>query len=232
MKCRSAGNRAGGFDGSRDFVRMTNSSESPYVIGLTGGIASGKSTVCAVMKELGAIVIDCDKLGHQAYEKGGSTFAKIVAEFGDDVVDGATGEINRRVLGAKVFGDEGQMKRLTDIVWPCIRSLAKAEIAGLGKKGVEVCVMEAAVLLEAGWNDMVDEIWVVRIPPKVAVERLVKRSGISAEDAQKRIDSQWSNDKRTPVAHVVISNEWDQETTRIQVNHLGLASQIYETCNL
>jgi dephospho-CoA kinase len=212
------GSTAGGFEGSRDYVRSTPPG-TPYVIGLTGGIAAGKSSVCAMLREHGAHVIDCDKLGHKAYEKGSSAFSRIVAEFGDSVVDQATGEIDRKALGGIVFGSEGDMKRLTDIVWPCIRSMASEELVKAGK-GVEICVLEAAVLIEAGWYDMVDEVWVVRVPHPLAAERLQKRNGISSEEAVKRINSQITNCKRQPFAHVTISNEWEEAKTREQVKFL------------
>jgi dephospho-CoA kinase len=140
-----------------------------------------------------------------------------VSEFGDAIVDSESGEIDRKALGGIVFGHDADMKRLTNIVWPCIRSLLREEIERLSREGVDVCVVEAAVLFEAGWDDIVDEVWMVCVPPDVAIERLAKRNGIAVEDAQKRINSQWSNNERIHKAHVIISNEWDEITTRMQV---------------
>ena len=180
------------------------------VVGLTGGIASGKSTVARHLATRGAVVIDADKLGHRAYEPSRPAFAKVVAAFGDDVV-GADGEIDRRALGGKVFGDPAALKRLTDIVWPQILSMAKQEIAAAKDAGAAVVVLEAAVLIEAGWQSEVDEVWAVTVEPAVAVARACARDGIDAAAVQARIDAQLSNAERTANAHAVIDNSGDEE---------------------
>ena len=174
------------------------------VIGLTGGIASGKSTAARHLGERGATVIDADKLGHRAYDPDTPGFDKVVAEFGLDVVD--DGKIDRKALGAKVFGDPAALKRLTDIVWPEILQLAKADILRAGRRGASVVVLEAAVLLEAGWEDQVDEVWVVTVEPAVAVERASARDGVDAAAVQARIDAQLSNAERIAKAGTVIDN--------------------------
>ncbi len=175
------------------------------VIGLTGGIASGKSTVARLLAERGAVVVDADKLGHRAYQRDRPAFARVVAAFGPDVV-GADGEIDRRTLGAKVFGDANAMRRLTDIVWPAILALAKDEIAAARRAGAAVAVLEAAVLLEAGWQSEVDEVWAVAVPPHVAVRRATARDGVDAEAVRARIAAQLSNEERAAKADVVIEN--------------------------
>ena len=175
------------------------------VIGLTGGIASGKSTVAGLLAERGAAVVDADKLGHRAYEKQRPAFAQVVAAFGQEVV-GADGEIDRRALGAKVFGDPDAMRRLTDIVWPAILALAQEEIAAARRSGAAVVVLEAAVLLEAGWQSEVDEVWAVTVPAQQAVERATVRDGVDAEAVRARIAAQLGNDERAAKAQVVIEN--------------------------
>ena len=152
-----------------------------FVIGLTGGIAAGKSTVAKLLGERGAAVIDADRLGHRAYARGQPAFAEVVAAFGEGVL-ADDGGIDRRALGRKVFGDAAELKRLTDIVWPEIRAVARAELALARAAGRPVAVLEAAVLLEAGWQDEVDEVWAVTVPPQVAVARAAARDG--AADAQ------------------------------------------------
>lgn len=179
------------------------------VIGLTGGIASGKSTAARYLGERGATVIDADKLGHRAYDPGTPGFDKVVAAFGDEVV--SDGQIDRRALGGKVFGDPAELKRLTDIVWPEILDLAKADIDAAKARGETIVVLEAAVLLEAGWEDEVDEVWVVTVEPAVAVERASARDGVDAAAVQARIDAQLSNDERVAKADTVIDNS-DSET--------------------
>ena len=175
------------------------------VVGLTGGIASGKSTAARHLAARGALVIDADQLGHRVYEPGRPGFAKVVAAFGEGVV-GDDGEIDRRALGAKVFGNPQQLKRLTDIAWPEILALAKAEIAAAKSAGEGVVVLEAAVLIEAGWQTEVDEVWAVVVEPEVAVARASARDGVDAAAVQARIDAQLSNAERTAHAKVVIDN--------------------------
>lgn len=181
---------------------------------LTGGLASGKSTASAFFAEQGAHIIDADKLGHRVYEPGTPGFEKVVAAFGDDIV-AADGEIDRRALGAKVFGKPEALKRLTDIVWPEIRRLAEADIAAYaalaqpGKTGV--VVLEAAVLFEAGWEDIGDEVWVLVVDRETAIERAMARDGAERPAIESRLDSQLSNEERASRADVVIENNGTPE---------------------
>ena len=181
-----------------------------FVIGLTGGIAAGKSTVAKLLGERGAAVIDADRLGHRAYARGQPAFAKVVAAFGEGVL-AADGEIDRRALGRKVFGDAAERKRLTDIVWPEIRALARAELALARAAGRPVAVLEAAGLLEAGWQDEVDEVWAVTVPPPVAVARATARDGVDEAAARARIDAQLPSAEREAAAQVVIDNTGPRE---------------------
>ena len=190
------------------------------IIGLTGGIASGKSTVATTLQSWGAYVIDADKLGHRAYVKGTDAFHKVVAQFGEDIV-GADGEVDRRALGAKVFGEGSSLKQLTDIVWPAIYDMAAAEIKqSLESNPDTVVVLEAAVLIEAGWQSLVDEIWVTTVDPSTAIERASARDGVDADAVQARIDAQLSNAERTAEAAVVIDNSADEPQLLAQLeNH-------------
>ena len=177
------------------------------VISLTGGIASGKSFASAYLGEKGAHLIDADKVGHRAYEPDTQAFGQVVAEFGEDVVS-ADGQIDRKVLGGKVFAEEGALTRLTDIVWPEIRRLAEADIAAnLSANPDQVVVLEAAVLFEAGWDDIGDEVWVITVDPETAITRATARDGVDREAVQQRIDAQLSNEERANRAGVVISND-------------------------
>lgn len=198
-----------------------------HVIGLTGGIASGKSTVTRFFKDRDVPVIDADILGHRTYDPGTETFAAVVKAFGDDLV-AADGTIDRRVLGGKVFGKPDELKRLTDIVWPGIRRLASEALSEFEAGGNALVVLEAAVLFEAGWEDLADEVWVVVVEPDLAVQRLASRNGLDEAAARARIDSQLSNAERTARADVVITNNgtleeleaniqraWDELQTRL-----------------
>jgi dephospho-CoA kinase len=130
------------------------------VIGLSGGICSGKSSITQMCQEFGGHVINADLLGHQAYAPGTDCFRDLVNQFGEEIVS-SDGSINRRALGGIVFSDESKLKQLNEIVWPRIRSLIEIELNQLRERGVEIVVLEAAILIEAGWQDIVDEIWVI-----------------------------------------------------------------------
>ena len=189
------------------------------VIGLTGGIASGKSTAARYLSSLGAHVIDADALGHRAYEPGTDAFQAVVEAFGEDV-RGDDGQLDRRVLGGKVFGNPDALKRLTDIVWPEIRRLADREIATVREKNAAaIVVLEAAVLLEAGWQDSVDETWVVAVDPDVAVRRAMRRDGLDESAVRARMNAQLSNAERAVFADVVVDNSGTETQMQADLDH-------------
>lgn len=185
-------------------------------IGLTGGIAAGKSTVSQALREAGAVVIDADLVGHEAYQAGTETHAALVEAFGDRIV-APSGEIDRRALGAIIFADPEQRGRLQDIVWPRMRTMMRARLDALAPDGAPLAVVEAAVLIEADWLDLVDEVWVVSVPETVAMERLMARNGFSAEDARARIRAQLTNEERARHAQVIIDNSGEIATAQAAV---------------
>lgn len=205
------------------------------VICLTGGLASGKSTAARHLRELGAHVIDADVLGHRAYEPGSLAHARIAEVFGPDVV-APDGRIDRKALGAKVFGQPSELRKLTDIVWPAIRRLAAQEIAQAralaqpasrtramtdtpeaAYAGAPVIVLEAAVLIEAGWQDLGDEVWVNVVDREVAITRAMARDGANREAVEGRLDAQLSNAERMALADVVIENNGSEQDLLAQV---------------
>ncbi|XP_039943005.1 bifunctional coenzyme A synthase [Hirundo rustica] len=188
----------------------------PYVIGLTGGTGSGKTSIAKLLGHLGAFVIDADKLGHAVYVPGGPAYEPVVAAFGAEILN-EDGTINRKVLGAKVFGNQERLKSLTDIVWPKIAQLAKERIREAEAQGKAVCVLDAAVLLEAGWQDMVHEVWTAIIPEEEAVRRIVARDGLTEEAARRRLQSQMTNRQRVEQSQVVLCTLWEPDITRQQV---------------
>nr|KAF6415368.1 hypothetical protein HJG59_003121 [Molossus molossus] len=127
------------------------------------------------------------------------------------------GIINRKVLGSRVFGNKKQLKMLTDIMWPVIAKLAREEMDLAVAEGKHVCVIEAAVLLEAGWQNMVHEVWTIVIPETEAVRRIVERDGLSEAAAQSRLQSQMSGQQLVDQSHVVLSTLWEPHVTQSQV---------------
>ena len=187
------------------------------VICLTGGMASGKSTAARYLKELGAHVIDADVLGHRAYEIGSPAHAQIAAAFGADVL-ATDGTIDRKALGGKVFGQPAALKKLTDIVWPAIRQLATDEIARVKTAATaRVIVLEAAVLFEAGWQDIGDEVWVNIIERPLAIARALQRDNLPQAALERRLDAQLSNAERIARADVVIDNNGALEAMLAQL---------------
>ena len=189
------------------------------VIGLTGGIGSGKSTVSRLLAELGAVVLDADKVGHEAYQPGTETWKALVAAFGEGIV-APDGTINRKKLGEIVFGDPEELARLNRIVHPRMFDMMKVRIEQHRQQGAQVVVLEAAILLEAGWTPLVDEVWVTVASEPVVVRRVTERTGLPAEQIRARIRSQLANDERTKQAKVVISNDGNLEELLARVREL------------
>ena len=177
------------------------------IIALTGGLASGKSTATQFLLDKGANIVDADKLGHRVYDTGTQAYRKVIETFGDDVV-GDDNHIDRKVLGQKVFADPAELKKLTDIVWPEIRLMAELEIAALDAIDPDnVCVLEAAVLFEAGWDDIADEVWAIVVDTGKAIERAMARDNSTREAVESRLASQLSNEERSSRADVIIEND-------------------------
>src|SRR3972149_6751108 len=139
-------------------------------VGLTGGIACGKSAVAGRLAAKGASVIYADLIGHEAYRRGTDEYLQIVAAFGTDVI-GPDDEIDRRRLGEKVFNDAEARQRLQAIVWPAMRRMMEERLAAFEREGTAVTVLEAAVLIEADWLPLVDEVWIGQASAGVARPR-------------------------------------------------------------
>jgi dephospho-CoA kinase len=187
------------------------------VIGLTGGIGSGKSTVSALLAELGARVVDADKIGHWVYRPGSEGFRAVVAAFGPGVV-AADGTIDRARLGAIVFADADARARLNAIVHPLIGAELAARIAAARDDGYDgPVVVEAAILIEAGWRPLVDQLWVVSVARETAVARVVTSRGLSRAEVERRLDAQLPDAERRRHADVVIENDGGLDALRAQV---------------
>lgn len=180
------------------------------VIGLTGGIASGKTTVAGMLREHGATIVDADLAGHEVYQPSGPAWLPLVEAFGPSILK-VGGKIDREKLGALAFGDPAAMQKLRSIVWPPLRELLQTKIDDAQRSGASPVVLEAAVLVEAGWQDLVDEVWVVRVSPEVATSRLVNRSQLTEDQAQARLAAQTDNETRQGGAAAVIDNSGSLE---------------------
>lgn len=187
------------------------------IIGLTGGIASGKSTAARFAKDLGATVIDADHLGHQAYGQETLGYESVLAEFGSGIL-APDGSIDRKSLGTIVFKNSDALRKLTDIVWPIIRDKAAERIAEIKSQNPNaVVVLEAAVLIEAGLMDLCDEVWVVLAEEETVIQRAVQRDGVNRAFVKSRISSQLGNAVRSSYASVLIHNDGSLECLNSQI---------------
>lgn len=197
------------------------------VIGLTGGIGSGKSAVARLLAERGAAVVDADAAAHQVYRAGTAGWKEIVAAFGREILD-AAGAISRRKLGAIVFHDAGARARLNAIVHPQVRRSLREQAARLQRRGVAAVVVEVPLLVEAirnepGWRRMFDEIWVVTAPEAQVIERVRARGSMSEATIRAVIAAQLTPEQRLPYADVVIDNRGSMEQLRSRVAQLWRA---------
>ena len=176
------------------------------VIGLTGGIGSGKTTVSEMLEELGAVVIDADKVGHLALEANAEIRREVIAAFGEDILK-KSGQIDRKKLAQRVFGDAPALACLNRIMHPKMYNTVKAQLEDLRKQDVNVVILEASLLFEAGWNKLADEVWVTVAPEATIVKRIKKRSRLNQQEIQARIDSQLSEGERLKYANAVIDTD-------------------------
>ena len=188
-------------------------------IGLTGGIGTGKSLVTSFLQDQGANVINADLLGHEAYLPGTVGFEQVVSEFGEDIV-GADGHVDRQKLGPIVFSDPSNMDRLNAIMHPLIKDMIQTQLDDVEGKGQLIAIVEAAVLIEAGWESLFDEIWVVTADEEEIISRLASRNGLSREDSQKRINSQMTSIERSAHGDVIINNTGSVEDLKENVESL------------
>jgi dephospho-CoA kinase len=187
------------------------------VIGLTGGIGTGKSTVTQLLAERGAAVIDADRVGHQIYQPGMPAWRELVATFGDSILN-PDRTINRQALGKIVFADPEALRTLNRIVHPKMFERMAELIAELrARGGMPAIVIEAAVLIEADWTPLVDYVWVVVASEATVIERLAKQRNLSADQVRARLTAQLSTAERLKHAHVVIHNDGSLDDVRAEV---------------
>lgn len=180
----------------------------PKVIGLTGGIASGKSTVSELLSVFGFKVVDADKAAREAVKKGSKGLAQVREVFGDEAID-ENGEMNRRYMGDLVFNHPEKRLELNAIIHPIVRDVMEEEKQEYLKQGYNV-IMDIPLLFENELENTVDEVWVVYTSESIQMDRLMQRNNLSLEDAKARVYSQISIDKKSRMADHVIDNLGDK----------------------
>jgi dephospho-CoA kinase len=187
-------------------------------VGLTGGIAAGKSTVARILVEKGARLIDFDELSHAVEEPEGPVWRQIVRHFGEEILK-ADRTIDRRKLGDVVFADREKLDLLNRLVHPAVFQEWRRRIEEIRTVQPDAIVLsDVPLLIEAGMKPMVDLILLVYVPPEEQIARLMARNGYNREDAEKRIASQMPIGEKLPYADLVIRNDGSPETTRKALN--------------
>ena len=189
------------------------------VIGLTGGIGSGKSTVSQFLAELGTAIVDADEIGHEALKPNTEAWHEVAAAFGRQIL-ATNGNIDRKKLGKIVFGDSESLSRLNRIMHPRMYNMVKARLEGYQEQEVGVTVLEAPLLLEAHWTSLVDEVWVTVASESTVLRRLQERTGLSKSESLARLRSQMSNEERLKHADVIIDTDCDLNELRRKVKEL------------
>lgn len=188
------------------------------ILGLTGGIGSGKSTVAALLGDRGANIIDADHIAHTIYEPGKPGFDLVVDRFGRDIL-GEDGHVDRALLGGKVFGNREALEDLNRIVHPLVRAEVAQRVAELLSEDEHaVVVIEAALMTETGWSGGAGVLWTVISDPEIATHRLVTLRGMDAEDVRLRMAAQVDNETRRRMATLVIENNGTLEELESEVH--------------
>ncbi|MBM03470.1 MAG: dephospho-CoA kinase [Chloroflexi bacterium] len=177
-----------------------------FVIGLTGGIGTGKTSVSNILSSLGASMINADKIGHKIYEPNSEGWMEVVNAFGKEILN-ENQEIDRKKLGSIVFKDKKYLDQLNSITHPRIYSEIESELQTLSNNNVTVSVVEAALLIEAKWTSLADQVWVTVSNENIIYKRLEKRDGLNIEAIKARISSQMSTKEKLKFADVIIKND-------------------------
>jgi len=192
----------------------------PITIGLTGGIGSGKSTAAKILAELGAPAIDADKVGHEIYQPGAPAYQELIDAFGEGIL-APDRTIDRRKLGPIVFADPAALKRLNAIVHPKMFARMSEMVAAMRHGGeTRPIVIEAAILIEANWQSLFDEIWLVTAAREHVIDRVERDRGLKPEQIEARIRAQLSDEERRKCATSVIHNDGTLEELRAAVTRL------------
>lgn len=191
------------------------------VIGVTGGVGSGKSVILSILeKEYGAQTILADLVAHDLMEPGAKSYMEIVETFGDSILQ-EDGAIDRQKLGSIVFSDEKKLEQLNGITHPNVKEEIKRRIAKIRKKGeASMIVLEAALLIESGYEDIYDELWYIYVNRETRYERLKEGRGYTREKTDSIMNNQLSEEEFRAHAQVIIDNSYDIEQTKKQIHEI------------
>ncbi|WP_026487383.1 dephospho-CoA kinase [Caldanaerobius polysaccharolyticus] len=190
------------------------------VVGLTGGIGSGKTTISRILRDLGAYIIDEDVVSRILMQKGQKVYDDIVGYFGDGILK-ENGEIDRKKLGSIVFADKEKLQVLNEITHPAMVEYTKREIERIiSQKKHKLIVIDAAILVEMGLDKLVDEIWVVYVDRSTQIKRVMARDGLSYSEALNRISAQMPAEERLKFGDEIIDNTRPLDEVRAQVEML------------
>lgn len=185
-------------------------------IGLTGGIASGKSTAAAILRELGARVLDADAVAHELTAKGQPLYEAYVRHFGPEAVL-PDGRLDRRRIGQLVFSSPAEKRWLNETSHPLIRRALQEQMAQAEKEDLPAVVLDIPLLFESGWQNHLDEVWLVYVPENVQLTRLMARNGYGRAEAMDRIKAQLSIEEKRKRADIVIDNTGNTAELRQQL---------------
>ncbi len=187
-----------------------------YKIGLTGGIASGKSTVVSMLRQYGAAIIDCDIIARDVVLPGSKGLQAVVRAFGPQALL-SDGTMNRAYIGSVVFTNPAKKQELEEILFPLIRQEIRTKITQLEKAGEAVAFLDMPLLFEVKYHSYVDEVWLVYVDAATQLTRLMARNGYTKEEALARIRSQFPIDKKRALSQVIVDNTASLEKTEEQV---------------
>ena len=189
------------------------------IIGLTGGIATGKSTVSDMFKDYGIPVVDTDEIAYDLLKKGSASYDEVVTLFGNEILN-TNGEINRKKLGKSIFNDNNLRKKLNDIIHPKIKSVTMTEVKMHEELGDQIIVIDVPLLFETNFAELVDKSIVVYTTPELQIERLIDRDSITKEYALMKIESQIPIEEKVKLADYVIDNSKSILTTKKEFNKI------------
>lgn len=189
------------------------------ILGLTGNIASGKSTVARELERRGAVVVDADQLAREVVTPGSDALRQLVEVWGDEILQ-ADGQLDREMMGRKVFADSQARKQLNEIVHPAIARLSVQRLQQLRQENHPLIIYEAPLLYEAGAQTRVDKVLVVTVTPEVQMQRLLARDGLDETQARQRMESQMPQEQKVALADYCIDNSCNWAQTLEQIDEL------------